>query len=197
MVSINKKTAQNGLPNTHLLHKQQLSHHIQQSQQEQQNFSNVVNRSGPSGSQQSTVICNGQIKSGDLNSTAIFNLTNHRTLTGSVEGNVRFLSIPDMTKRGSNINSATLVATNSISEAGNGDGDYTGSLKKCQLSLPTSHIGTPLNIALGTTSSGTYMNNKNIVGVSVSYVDTIRKHDFKNSNLVPNNNFQSSTAEVN
>ncbi|KAH8361311.1 hypothetical protein KR084_008913, partial [Drosophila pseudotakahashii] len=206
VVSIIKATAQNAQQASHLTHQQQQSHHLQQTQH-QQSYANVVNRSisgsAPVGAQQSTVICNGsnimtvngcQLNSGDMNSTAIYNLSSHRGLSGSLDTNVRFLNVPDITKNGNNMG-ASVVSNNSIAGVGNGTTSCTGVSNNNQNTLTNSHIGTTMGVALGTTTAGTtYMHEKNIVGVSVNCVDTSRKYDFKNSSLVTNS-FQASTAE--
>lgn len=187
VVSILKATAQNAQQSQHLTHQQQPSHHLQQTQQHQQSYANVVNRSisgsGSVGAHQSTVICNGsnimtvnscQLNSGDLNSTAIYNLSSHRGLPGSQDGNVRFLNVPDTTKNGNNI-SASVVSSNSTTGVGNGTTSCTGVgvSNNGQITLTNSHIGTTMGVALGTTTAGTtYMHEKNIVGVSVNCVDT-------------------------
>ncbi|XP_017051337.1 eukaryotic translation initiation factor 4 gamma 3 isoform X2 [Drosophila ficusphila] len=203
VVSILKTTAQNAQQPQHLTHQQQQqpSHHLQQTQQHQQSYANVVNRSissgsGTVGAQQSTVICNGsnimtvnscQLNSGDLNSTAIYNISSHRALSGSLDGNVRFLSVTDIAKNGNNI------ANNAV---GTGTNNCPGGSNNSQITMPKSHIGNTIGVALGTTTAGTpYMHDSNIVGVSVNCVDTSRKYDFKGSSLISNNSFQASTAE--
>ncbi|KAH8269791.1 hypothetical protein KR018_006620 [Drosophila ironensis] len=181
VVSILKTTAQNGHQPPYLSHQQQPSHHLQQAQQ--QSYANVVNRSGAN----ILTVNSCQMNSGD--SSAIYNLSSHRTLPGSLDGSVRFISVPDVTKSSSSIT----VGTKSVIDGGNGSGD--GSISS-QLKLPTSHIGTTMSMTLGTTTSGTYMHNKSIVGVSVGCVDTCRKYDFKNSNLVSNNSFHTTPEYV-
>ncbi|XP_034670521.1 eukaryotic translation initiation factor 4 gamma 3 isoform X1 [Drosophila subobscura] len=185
-------------PSTHqsalLTHQQQQSHHLQhtqQQQQQQQSYANVVNRPmagagpGPAGSQQSTVLCNGanimtvnscSLNPGELNSTAIYNISSHRALPGgSLDGNLRFMSVPDMNKNGNCVGSGTVAASNN-SLAGVGNGSSTGST---------------IGVAIGAATAGTYMHEKNLVGVGVgvSCIDTNRKFDFKN------NSYQTASAE--
>ncbi|KAI8034092.1 hypothetical protein M5D96_013126 [Drosophila gunungcola] len=177
VVSIHKATAQNAHQSPHLTHQQQPpSHHLQQTQQHQQSYANVVNRSisgsGPVGAQQSTVMCNSsniltvnscQLNSGDMNSTAIYNLSSHRALPGSLDGNVCFLNVPDISKNGTNIGGATVVSSNSIPGVGNGTSSCNGASSNSQITLPNSHMGTTMSVTLGTTTAGTtYMHDKNI-----------------------------------
>ncbi|SPP88958.1 Hypothetical predicted protein, partial [Drosophila guanche] len=177
-------------PSTHqsalLTHQQQQSHHLQHTQpqqQQQQSYANVVNRPmagagpGPAGSQQSTVLCNGAnimtvnscpLNPGELKSTAIYNISSHRALPGgSLDGNLRFMSVPDMNKNGNCVGSATVAASNN-SPAGVGNGSSTGST---------------IGVAIGAATAGTYMHENNLVGVGVgvSCIDTNRKFDFKNN----------------
>ncbi|XP_041674449.1 eukaryotic translation initiation factor 4 gamma 3 isoform X2 [Drosophila eugracilis] len=187
MVSILKTTAQNAQQSPHLTHQQQTpSNQHQQIQQHPQSYANVVNRpisaSAPVGAQQSTVMCNGsnimtvnscQLNSGDLNTTAIYNLSSHQALAGSLDEHVRFLNVPDIKKNGNNIGNATVVSNSSNAIVGNGTTSCTGVSTNSQIML----------------------HDKNIVGVSVNCVDNNRKYDFKNSSLVLNNNFQTSTPE--
>ncbi|XP_022217232.1 eukaryotic translation initiation factor 4 gamma 3 isoform X3 [Drosophila obscura] len=200
VVSILKTSTPSTHQSSHLTHQQQQSHHLQhtqqQQQQQQQSYANVVNRPmagagpGPAGSQQSTVLCNGAsimtvnscpLNPGELNSAAIYNISSHRALPGaSLDGNLRFMSVPDMNKNGNCVGSGTVAAGNN-SPAGVGNGSSTGST---------------MGVAIGATA-GTYMHEKNLVGVGVgvSCIDTNRKFDFKNSNLLSNNSFQTASAE--
>ncbi|XP_033250157.1 eukaryotic translation initiation factor 4 gamma 3 isoform X1 [Drosophila miranda] len=195
VVSILKTSTPTTHQSAHLTQQQPQPHHLQHTQQQQQSYANVVNRpmagAGPAGSQQSTVLCNGAnimtvnscpLNSGELNSAAIYNIASHRALSGNLDGNLRFMSVPDMNKNGNCVGSGTVAASNN-SPAGVCNGSSTGS---------------SIGVAIGSTA-GTYMHEKNLVGVGVnvgvSCVDTNRKFDFKNSNLLSSNSFQTAPAE--
>ncbi|XP_033168039.1 eukaryotic translation initiation factor 4 gamma 3 isoform X2 [Drosophila mauritiana] len=207
VVSILKASAQIAQQSPHLTNQQHPPiHHPQQTQQHQQSYTNVVNRSLSASEQvraQSSVICNGssiltvnssQLNSGDMNSTAIYNISSYRKLTGSLDGNVCFLNVPDIKQNG-NI-SGTVVSNKSIAGVGSEKSSCTGVSINNQIVLPNAHIGTSMGIAPGTNTAGTsYMHEKKIVGVSVNCVNTSKKYDFNNSSLLSNNNYRASTAE--
>jgi len=208
VVSILKASAQIAQQSPHLTNQQHPPiHHPQQTQQHQQSYTNVVNRSLSASEPvraQSSVICNGssiltvnsrQLNSGDMNSTAIYNISSYRKLTGSLDGNVCFLNVQDIKQNG-NI-SGSVVSNKSIVGVGSEKSSCTGVSINNQIVLPNAQIGTSMGIA-GTTTAGTsYMHEKNIVGVSVNCVNTSKKYDFNNSSLLSNNSYPASTAEVN
>ncbi|XP_032579701.1 eukaryotic translation initiation factor 4 gamma 3 isoform X2 [Drosophila sechellia] len=207
VVSILKASAQIAQQSPHLTNQQHPPiHHPQQTQQHQQSYTNVVNRSLSASEPvraQSSVICNGssiltvnssQLNSGDMNSTAIYNISSYRKLTGSLDGNVCFLNVPDIKQNG-NI-SGTVVSNKSIAGVGSEKSSCTGVSINNQIVLPNAHIGTSMGIAPGTNTAGTsYMHEKNVVGVSVNCVNTSKKYDFNNSSLLSNNSYRASTAE--
>ncbi|XP_039152112.1 eukaryotic translation initiation factor 4 gamma 3 isoform X3 [Drosophila simulans] len=207
VVSILKASAQIAQQSPHLTNQQHPPiHHPQQTQQHQQSYTNVVNRSLSASEPvraQSSVICNGssiltvnssQLNSGDMNSTAIYNISSYRKLTGSLDGNVCFLNVPDIKQNG-NI-SGTVVSNKSIAGVGSEKSSCTGVSINNQIVLPNAHIGTSMGIAPGTNTAGTsYMHEKNVVGVSVNCINTSKKYDFNNSSLLSNNSYRASTAE--
>ncbi|EDW99338.2 eukaryotic translation initiation factor 4 gamma 1 isoform X2 [Drosophila yakuba] len=138
VVSILKASAQNAQQSPHLTNQPHPPiHHLQQTHQHQQSYANVVNKNFSASEPvraQSSVICNGssiltvngtQLNSGDLNSTAIYNISSYRKLTGNLDGNVCFLNIPDITKNG-NIGGTTVVSNKSIVGVGNEKSSCTG-----------------------------------------------------------------------